>query len=159
MRKDHFSLLLSFALHCCKQVQPQSLSNLNSAQLPLYEQEGFSSDSDHFDYIKCKNSGFIFNRLQSPTKGECTKIPLAKSYQCNVQSIHEKFMSIGITIPVTSINNNFKFEEFPDFDIDQCGEVEDFPLVILIRKDIEDSTDLSFEVKNLCKADSPACLK
>lgn len=159
MKNYFFNLIFPLIHLSCKQVSPITESSLDSNSLPPFEKGGFASDSDHLDYFQCQDAGYIFNRLESPAKGRCTKIPVAQSYQCNAESIHHKFKSVGVDLPLIFINESYKLEEFADFDIDQCGEVNGFPIVILIRKEIEESSDLSFEVKSLCKKDSPACLK
>jgi len=141
----------------CKPVSPASSENLSQEKIISFEREGFASHEDQTEYTECKKLGFIFNRLETPYQGKCTQIPVAKSYQCTPIKIHDKFSSIGVDVPLISINGEHKLADFPDYDIDQCGEIGMDPIIILIRKFIDDGTDSTIEVKHLCRKGSPLC--
>lgn len=96
---------------------------------------------------ECQARGQVYDR-----GGEkCHKARLATTYQCTRQGIIDKFKAMRV-----DISPNMAQVEGEGYQIDQCGEFNNEPLVLFYKKQ-EGTDELKLLFKKFCKKDSAAC--
>lgn len=95
------------------------------------------------------------NKVYDRGKQKCHKSTIATSYECTPQGIKDKFKKLAVTVNISADGKTIA--GFEGYDIDQCGEFENQPVVFFYKK-VEGSTDeVKLEIKMLCKKGSAAC--
>lgn len=91
------------------------------------------------------------HRMYDRLTKQCHKAQVATSYQCTRDGILTKFRSLRVD--VTAQIQGF---ESQGFQIDQCGEFNNEPVVHFYKK-VEGTTQNTLQVQKLCKQNSAAC--
>lgn len=157
----------------CKPVKPSVVGEVSSTnqsgdsidasvlgQSSWYLNQGFASFEDFALFEQCQISQKFYDRASTPNSGRCTEVSLARSYDCTHDGIKEKFKSIGVDLQLEEYGSPVQtfFKGFLGFEIDQCGEFDNEPIISLLRYDRSDVAVDSVEVRFLCKTASKACL-
>lgn len=116
---------------------------------------GFDKDSAFKELLnpkkltECHEDGKVYDR----GKEKCHISSIAKSFDCSVDGIVKKFKASGITLKTSS----GKLEGFEEYEVDQCGEYKDDPVVFFYKKVESTDDEVALSIKILCKKGSPAC--
>ncbi len=126
----------------------------------LFLNQGFASTDDYHSFVECAERQKLYDRTSGPHRGHCTEVSLATTYKCTFKGIKEKFQSLGVQLEIEHYGDPVQtyFKGFLGFEIDQCGEVGNEPVVALLRFDGSNATIDTIEARFLCKTDSKACL-
>lgn len=96
---------------------------------------------------ECHNKGVVYDR----TGEKCHKAKIATSYLCTHQGIVDKFKALSV-----DITTNIAQIEADGYQIDQCGEFNNEPIVLFYKKQ-EAENELKLLFKKFCKKGSDAC--
>jgi hypothetical protein len=147
----------------CKPARVSSISGAKvepDIEVALYLNQGFASSEDYQRFVECQELLRLYDRTSGPHEGRCTEIGLATTYECTFKGIKEKFQSKGVLLEIEQYGDPVQtyFKGFLGFEIDQCGEVGDEPVVALLRFDGSSAAIDTIEARFLCKTGSKACL-
>jgi hypothetical protein len=97
---------------------------------------------------ECKDSGKIYDR----SLDKCHRAKIATAYECTRSGIVSKFKSLGINIA-----SQMDTMDTDGYEIDQCGEYKNEPVVLFYKKEDSNTEELKLKIRKLCKKGSEAC--